>query len=70
MDPLKYIELFILFVGAASVGAAGLHGALALVAPKTESAVDDKIQGALGKVVSALEWVKKLLDSLALNFKK
>ncbi len=70
MDFAKYVEYGLLAVGAASVAALGLHGALLLVAPKTASTVDDKAVGVLGYVVKALGYAKKGLDFLALNLKK
>lgn len=70
MDILKLVEISLLVVGAASVAALGLEGALQLIAPKTETTADDKVLGVLGKVVKALSWLKGVLDGVALNFKK
>ncbi len=70
MDLLKYVEIALLVVGAASVAAVGLDGAVTLIAPKTASEVDDKVATVLHKVVKALNWVKGILDTVALNLKK
>lgn len=56
MDWMKVIEIAAYIVAGASVIAAG-------VAPLTETKWDDKAAGLLSKA-------KKLLDMLALNFKK
>lgn len=56
MDYMKYLEIALVVVGVASVGAAGL-------APLTSTKLDDKLAGLLSKL-------KKVLDGVALNLKK
>lgn len=70
MDLAKYVEYGLLAVGAASVLSLGLHGALALIAPKTENTVDDKALSAVSFVMKGLTYVKRGLEYLALNYKK
>lgn len=56
MDLMKIFEIVMVVVGVASVAAAAL-------APLTDTKLDDKAAGLLGKL-------KKLLDAVALNLKK
>ena len=70
MDILKLVEIALVVIGAASVAALGIQGALELIAPKTESTVDDKALGFVGKLTAGLKWLKAVLDGVALNLKK
>jgi hypothetical protein len=70
MDYMKMLEWALLSIGAASVAALGLQGALVLFAPKTATTADDKAASLLGKLAGGLRWLKGVLDALALNLKK
>ncbi len=65
MDKVSMVgEYALLVLGALVAVLGGLHGALALLAPKTESTVDDKALGFVDKVKAAVEWLAGKLAAL------
>lgn len=61
MDLSKLGEGALLALGVVLAVLLGIRVALALLAPKTESDLDDRALGVVDKVVRALEWVRDKL---------